>query len=382
MSNNLKAHYDEMFSANDGELYEPLSGLDLLAHNRRMALLEEIELPDLKDAVVVDYGVGSWGFACIYPRLKECRHAIGFDISEAALAKSAETSANDPALAGKTVDYYVSLGYSMDLPDNFVDVFFCGECIEHVEDTNAFLAEIHRVMKPDGLAIFTTPNGDPWTYRQQRIRWCVGFEHVALMGFEEFRDYLEAFFEPVEYIGFNQSILPGLDKIIPQDVGESWVVTCRNDPQDATSLIGVVRKAGASTLEPSSVEITGWADARVNGAPAEPLNLLGNAQGGMIRPGSSFWIDVPEGMTRANVIMWAHPWSGHTRVRYGDDEQIVNLYSHAGGCHRVVLDGLDGGCLLIEPTGEHDPRGNDDQIILYRVVFAAGPSTARPENAS
>ena len=145
MSNNLKAHYDEMFSGNDGELYEPLSGLDLIAHNRRMELLDAIELPELSDAVVVDYGVGSWGFGCIYPRLKECRHAIGFDIAEAALAKSAEVSANDPALAGKTVDYYVSLGYSMQLPDDFVDVFFCGECIEHVEDSSAFLAEVYRV---------------------------------------------------------------------------------------------------------------------------------------------------------------------------------------------------------------------------------------------
>lgn len=373
MSNDLKAHYDEMFSANDGELYEPLSGLDLMAHNRRMELLDGIKLPDLTNAVVVDYGVGSWGFGCIYPRLKECRHAIGFDIAEAALAKSAEISANDPALGGKTVEYYASFGYSTDLPDNFVDVFFCGECIEHVEDTNAFLAEVYRVLKPGGLAIFTTPNGEPWAYRQLKIRWCVGFEHVALMNFDEFRRYLEAFFEAVEYIGFNQSILPGLDKIVPQDTAQSWVVTCRNEPQDATSLIGVVRKAGAKELAPSSVEIVDWTEARVSGTEAERLNLLGTAQGGMIWPGSSFWIDVPNGMTRANVILWSHPWSGEARIRYRDDEQIVNLYSHAGGCYRAVLEDLDGGALLIEPTGQRDPRSNANQVILYRIVFANGP---------
>jgi len=374
VSNNLQAHYDEMFAENDGELYEPLSGLDLIAHKRRMELLDGIDLPDLRDAVVVDYGVGSWGFGCIYPRLKECRHAIGFDISEAALAKSAQVSASDPALAGKAVDYYVSLGYSMQLPDEFVDVFFCGECIEHVEDTNAFLAEVHRLLKPGGVAIFTTPNGDPWAYRQLKIRWCVGFEHVALMSFDEFRRYLEAFFEPVEYIGFNQSLLPGLDKIVPQEVGESWAVTCRNDPQDATSLIGVVRKNDSKKLLPSSVEIVNWTQARVNGAGPKELSLLGSAQGGMIRPPSSFWVDVPQGMTRANVILWSHQWSGFARIRYRDDEQIVNLYSHAGGCRRVVLDKLAGECLLIEPTGMSDPRSGDSQIILYRIVFAKGPS--------
>jgi SAM-dependent methyltransferase len=374
MSNNLKAHYDEMFSENDGELYQPLSGLDLLAHNRRMELLDGIDLPDFSDAVVVDYGVGSWGFGCIYPRLKRCRHAIGFDISEAALVKSADVSARDLALAGKTVDYYVSLGYSMQLPDDFVDVFFCGECIEHVEDTNAFLSEIHRVLKPGGLAIFTTPNGDPWAYRQLKIRWCVGFEHVALMDFNEFRRYLEAFFKPVEYIGFNQSILPGLDDIVPKEVGEQWVVTCRNDPQDATSLIGVVKKSGSIKLELSSVEVVDWTQARASRPEIETMTLLGRATGGMVRPGNSLRLDVPGGMTRANVIFWAHPWSGHARVRYRDDERIVNLYSHAGGCHRLTLDGLDGGCLLIEPTGTRDPRSNDNQIILYRVAFARGPS--------
>lgn len=379
MSNNLKAHYDEMFSENDGELYEPLSGLDLLAHNRRMELLAGIHLPDLSDAVVVDYGVGSWGFGCIYPRLKQCRHAIGFDISEAALEKSAQVSANDTALAGKPVDYYVSLGYEMELPDDFVDVFFCGECIEHVEDTNAFLAEVYRVIKPGGVAIFTTPNGDPWVYRQLKMRWCVGFEHVALMNFQEFREYLEAFFEPVEYVGFNQSLMPGLDSTVPQEVGETWVVTCRNEPQDATSLIGVVRKDSSNRLQPSSTAIADWTEGRVSGVEAEPLNLLGNAKGGKIEPGSSFWIDVPEGMRRANVILWSHPWSGQARIRYRDHEQIANLYSPAGGCLRVTLDDLDGGCLLIEPTGDHDPRSNGDQLILYRVVFARGPSSNTQE---
>jgi len=261
MTDNLKAHYDEMFAGNDGELYEPLSGLDLVAHNRRMALLAAIDLPDLSDAVVVDYGVGSWGFGCIYPRLKECRHAIGFDISEAALAKSAAVSAADTALAGKPVEFHVSLGYSMPIPDQSVDLFFCGECIEHVEDTGAFLAEVHRVIKPGGMAIFTTPNAEPWMYRQLKIRWCVGFEHVALMNFEEFRDCLEAFFDPVEFIGFNQSVFPGLDANVPEALGEMWAASCRDEPQDATSLIGVVRKAGAKALPASEIRVVDWADA-------------------------------------------------------------------------------------------------------------------------
>lgn len=373
MSDKLKAHYDEMFSGNDGELYEPLSGLDLIAHSRRMHLLENIKLPDLSDAVVVDYGVGSWGFGCIYPRLKQCRHAVGFDISEAALAKSARVSAADPVLAGKTIDYHVSLGYSMALPDDIVDVFFCGECIEHVEDTSAFLAEVYRVLKPGGIAIFTTPNGDPWIYRQLQIRWCVGFEHVALMDFEEFSRSLEAFFEPIEYIGFNQSVFPGVDANIPKELGEAWARSCRDNPEDATSLIGVVRKASKAKLAASSVKVVNWAEARTDGPSPDTMALLGSATGGMIRRPNKFLVPVPTNMSRANVILWAHPWSGHALTRCGSQQRTANLYSHAGGCHRVALDALDGDMLEISPMGARDERAFDDQIILYRVVFAAGP---------
>ncbi len=373
MSDDLKAHYDEMFTENAGELYEPLAGIDLLAHNRRMYLLENIELPDLSDAVVVDYGVGSWGFGCIYPRLKQCRHAIGFDISEAALQRSAQVSAADADLAGKVVDYHVSLGYEMALPDDSVDVFFCGECIEHVEDTSAFLAEVYRVIKPGGIAIFTTPNGDPWIYRQLDVRWCVGFEHVALMDFDEFRRSLERFFEPVDYIGFNQSVFPGLDASIPTQLGEAWVRSCRDEPKDATSLIGVVRKGSAAKLAPSTVKIVNWTEAQIEGPSPEAMALLGNATGGMIRQPNKFLVPVPTNMSRANVIFWSHPWSGSASVRCGDQEHTANLYSHAGGCYRLTLDLIGGDMLEVFPLGQRDERASDDQIILYRVVFAAGP---------
>lgn len=377
MTDALKAHYDSTFADKEGELYEPLAGLDLLAHNRRMELLDSIALPDLTDKVVVDYGVGSWGFGCIFPRLKTCRHAIGFDISEAAIELSAKVSAADPDLAGKTVEYFVSLGYSMPIDDALVDVFFCGECIEHVEDTSAFLAEVHRVLKPGGIAIFTTPNAEPFVYRQLGLKWCVGFEHVALMNFEQFARSLERFFEPVDYLGFNQSIFPGADKDVAPDLAAAWAKSGNDRPQDATSLIAIVRKDNAVRLGPSRIRIADWTAAKAaTEAPAE-MNLLGESTGGMVKPGNRLEFDVPEGMTRANLIFWAHQWSGIARVRAGDRVETVNLYSHAGGCERLVITDLDCSTLCIEASGERDPRAHDDQIILYRIVFASGPEAAR-----
>jgi len=43
-------------------------------------------------------------------------------------------------------------------PSAFFDVVFAGEVIEHTFDTDRFLEETGRVMKPDGSLVLTTPN--------------------------------------------------------------------------------------------------------------------------------------------------------------------------------------------------------------------------------
>lgn len=56
--------------------------------------------------------------------------------------------------------------------DNSFDVVITFQVIEHIRDDAAFLKEIHRVMKPGGLAIITTPNRpmslsrNPWHIRE------------------------------------------------------------------------------------------------------------------------------------------------------------------------------------------------------------------------
>ncbi len=42
--------------------------------------------------------------------------------------------------------------------DNMFDYIFAGEMIEHLQDTDFFLQEVSRVLKPDGILILTTPN--------------------------------------------------------------------------------------------------------------------------------------------------------------------------------------------------------------------------------
>lgn len=62
---------------------------------------------------------------------------------------------------------YVSQDLTDGLPfdDAAFDVVTFGEVIEHLPDPDAMLAEIHRVLAPDGTLVITTPNLVSWANR-------------------------------------------------------------------------------------------------------------------------------------------------------------------------------------------------------------------------
>ena len=49
---------------------------------------------------------------------------------------------------------------AMDLPDNSVDAFVCESMLEHVEKPEQVISEIHRVLRPGGTLLLSTP----WMY--------------------------------------------------------------------------------------------------------------------------------------------------------------------------------------------------------------------------
>jgi len=51
-----------------------------------------------------------------------------------------------------------NLEEKLEFPDNMFDVVTAGEIIEHIFDIDLFLEEIHRVLKPKGRLVLTTPN--------------------------------------------------------------------------------------------------------------------------------------------------------------------------------------------------------------------------------
>ena len=92
-----------------------------------------------------------------------------------------------------------------ELKDNAYDSVVSFQVIEHIEDDVLFLKEIHRVLKPGGVALITTPNRsmslsrNPWHIREylpQQLKSLAGsvFAKVALKGItgnEKVMDYYE-----------------------------------------------------------------------------------------------------------------------------------------------------------------------------------------------
>lgn len=97
---------------------------------------------------LLDIGCGTGSFTL---EMKEFAEELyGIDISQKAIQLAKEKGIK---------------AFQMDIDEenlpfenNFFDIIFCGEVLEHVFDSDHLLEEIYRVLKPTGVAVITTPN--------------------------------------------------------------------------------------------------------------------------------------------------------------------------------------------------------------------------------
>lgn len=106
-------------------------------------------------ATVVDYGCGAGG---LLPHLLERAGAVwGIDHSPASRAEVGKRFGGHPRFAGTLApDATAPLAGK-------ADALFCVEVIEHLDDAAlaSLLERIRALLKPGGIAIFTTPNAEP-----------------------------------------------------------------------------------------------------------------------------------------------------------------------------------------------------------------------------
>lgn len=371
------ASYDMSFqeaAEQGGSIYGVMEEMPLIiqaAHERRIEILDMLPIGEVKDKVCVDYGVGSWGFACIFPKLQYCRFAIGIDISFEAIQESARISASKQFPYGDRFFYLTSRGDDIKLKDSSIDIFFTGECIEHIENTEAFLWEIHRVLKPGGLLILTTPNADAYLYQIQGERYGIGPEHVGLMGYSELKAYLDQCFNVIIAKGFNGSFHHTFDdRIKNAQFAKEWASTCLEHPELATGVVVLAkrrdeyqsRRYKQKYLHHLSSDLVYW-------GPWKVVPLHKSITGRLaLSDHSSLGLDFSGNGVIINF--WSHDWSGYARVTVDGNTQRVNLYSPRGGFTRVCIRDLPAGVhhLEIAKDNHQDPRSHGDEVIFYQAV--------------
>jgi SAM-dependent methyltransferase len=103
-------------------------------------------------ATVLDVGCGGSPYKSFIPM--GCKY-VGLDI---------ETT-------DSAADIIIEAEAPWPLNDNSYDCILCTQVLEHVHDTDFFLSEISRVLKPGGMIILSVPfiygeHGRPWDYRR------------------------------------------------------------------------------------------------------------------------------------------------------------------------------------------------------------------------
>lgn len=98
--------------------------------------------------------------------------AGGF-MAEALHERGANVSGIDPAASaigaavahaehtGKSITYDVGVGEALPYDDRSFDAVVCVDVLEHVSDLPQVIAEVKRVLKPDGMFLFDTINRNP-----------------------------------------------------------------------------------------------------------------------------------------------------------------------------------------------------------------------------
>jgi 2-polyprenyl-6-hydroxyphenyl methylase / 3-demethylubiquinone-9 3-methyltransferase len=105
-----------------------------------------------QDLKVLDVGCGG-GFSCEF---MAARGALVSGIDQS--AKCIQAAEKHTAVSGFKIDYRQATGEKIPYADATFDAVVCVDVLEHVEDVKQVIAEIQRILKPNGLFFFDTIN--------------------------------------------------------------------------------------------------------------------------------------------------------------------------------------------------------------------------------
>lgn len=131
--------------------------------------------------------------------------ACGTGIGTHYLLKAGARSCTGLDIDGQVIDYAKTIYKGCEFAqgdatnvcasDCCVDIVVSFETIEHIKDHGKFLSECHRILRPGGILICSTPN-------RTMSRWAPeNPHHVREFTVTEFRDVLEAVFSDIKLFG-------------------------------------------------------------------------------------------------------------------------------------------------------------------------------------
>jgi len=110
---------------------------------------------DIKGLSILDLGCGDGSLT--YLMAKKGGIVIGADNNELGISFAKENLGNVRNSEKLKYNFVVASAYGLPFPDKSFDIIACCEVQEHVQDPEKLIREAHRVLKPSGKFILTTP---------------------------------------------------------------------------------------------------------------------------------------------------------------------------------------------------------------------------------
>lgn len=150
----------------------------------------------LKDRLVLDLGCGPRKEAYIFS--ENSQRVIASDISVKAVLYAKKH------FLRRNLSYIAMDACEIAFKDNSFDVVVSLEVIEHLLDYHKFLKEVKRIIKPQGLCIFSTPHKRPIGVNPKDA--VINPHHLKEFMLDEFKDILHKYFSNVEIFGQSLTI--------------------------------------------------------------------------------------------------------------------------------------------------------------------------------
>lgn len=129
-------------------MYGKGNKIDLCRNARIKIMLRIIKSLKLTNKKILDIGCYDGTLLSMLPK---GNFLFGCDANKYAVKEAKKKSI-------KTKNFYFDDAHSFPYESRFFDLIIAGEIIEHIYDTDFFLKDIYRLLKPSGYFLISTPN--------------------------------------------------------------------------------------------------------------------------------------------------------------------------------------------------------------------------------